>query len=61
MISHRPPGTSPGGIADAPIYARLVQERGDVPADIRGAAEHVWREVQQAMDSLHHTHPPGAR
>ncbi|WP_329459769.1 hypothetical protein [Streptomyces sp. NBC_01497] len=35
--------------ADAPIYGRLVQERGDVPDDVRRTAENVWREVERAM------------
>jgi hypothetical protein len=36
--------------ADAPIYARLVQERGDIPAEVRQTAEQTWREVDRAMD-----------
>ncbi|MFH8369368.1 hypothetical protein [Streptomyces sp. NPDC018031] len=35
---------------DAPIYARLVAERGDVPADVRQTAEKTLREVERAMD-----------
>ncbi|NUK25599.1 hypothetical protein [Streptomyces lunaelactis] len=36
--------------ADAPIYAGLIEERGDVPADVRRTAEQAWREVGRAMD-----------
>lgn len=36
--------------ADAPIYDRLVQERGDVPAEVRQTAERTLREVERAMD-----------
>ncbi|MGW7054261.1 hypothetical protein [Streptomyces sp. NPDC054887] len=36
--------------ADAPIYADLVEERGDVPAEVRQVAEKTLREVEQAMD-----------
>lgn len=35
---------------DAPIYDRLVHERGDVPCDVRKTAEETWREVGRAMD-----------
>jgi hypothetical protein len=35
---------------DAPIYAQLVQERGDVPADVRRTAEQTWHEVDHKMD-----------
>jgi hypothetical protein len=34
---------------DAPIYGRLVQERGDVPRDVRRTAEDVWREVERTI------------
>jgi hypothetical protein len=36
--------------AEAPIYAGLIEERGDVPADVRRTAEQTWREVGRAMD-----------
>ncbi|MBH5338654.1 hypothetical protein IHE55_29275 [Streptomyces pactum] len=36
--------------AEAPIYDRLVQERGDVPAEVRQTAERTLREVERAMD-----------
>ncbi|MBT2507807.1 MULTISPECIES: hypothetical protein [Streptomyces] len=35
---------------DAPIYAGLVEERGDVPAEVRQAAEQTLREVELAVD-----------
>jgi gamma-glutamylcyclotransferase (GGCT)/AIG2-like uncharacterized protein YtfP len=34
--------------ADAPIYALLVRERGDVLAEVRRIAEQTWQEVDQA-------------
>ncbi|MGW0549458.1 hypothetical protein [Streptomyces sp. Wb2n-11] len=36
--------------AEAPIYAGLIEERGDVPAEVRQIAEQTLREVEQAMD-----------
>ncbi|MFD4605376.1 hypothetical protein ACFWPQ_46105 [Streptomyces sp. NPDC058464] len=42
--------------SDAPIYERLIRERGDVAADARKTAEAAWREVGRAMDfRLPHT------
>ena len=35
---------------DAPIYDRLVRERGDVPTEVRRTAERTWREVEGTMD-----------
>ncbi|MEU0086576.1 hypothetical protein ACWGI0_10710 [Streptomyces sp. NPDC054802] len=35
---------------DAPIYADLVEERGDVPADVRRTAEETLREMGRVMD-----------
>ncbi|MEU6095058.1 hypothetical protein [Streptomyces sp. NPDC047079] len=34
---------------DAPIYHRLVAERGDVPARVRDAAESIRRELEGVM------------
>ncbi|MGW0735218.1 hypothetical protein [Streptomyces sp. NPDC002851] len=34
---------------DAPIYAQLVEERGDVPTEVRETAEETQREVEQAL------------
>ncbi|MEV5952935.1 hypothetical protein AB0M11_03985 [Streptomyces sp. NPDC051987] len=36
--------------SDAPIYERLIRERGDVAADARRTAEATWQEVGRAMD-----------
>ncbi|QNP66993.1 hypothetical protein [Streptomyces genisteinicus] len=36
--------------ADAPIYDSLVEERGDVPADVRRTAEETLREVGRTLD-----------
>ncbi|MCF1512763.1 hypothetical protein [Streptomyces glomeratus] len=42
---------------DAPIYHRLVAERGDVPARVRDAAESIRRELESIMRT---GQPPGA-
>ncbi|MCX4511052.1 MULTISPECIES: hypothetical protein [Streptomyces] len=36
---------------EAPIYDRLVTERGDVPAQVRREAEHALRTLEQVMRS----------
>lgn len=36
--------------SDAPIYERLIRERGDVAADARKTAEATWRDVGRIMD-----------
>ncbi|MEU1056592.1 hypothetical protein [Streptomyces sp. NPDC005876] len=43
---------------DSPIYDRLVAERGDVPALVRGEAERLHRELEVVMRPLR---SPGAR
>ncbi|MFI6104849.1 hypothetical protein ACIRD2_08190 [Streptomyces sp. NPDC093595] len=35
---------------DAPIYDRLIAERGDVPTDVRRVAEETLTQVTRAMD-----------
>ncbi|MEY9842688.1 hypothetical protein [Streptacidiphilus sp. EB103A] len=35
---------------DAPIYAQLVRERGDVPSEARRAAEEALRRSANAVD-----------
>jgi hypothetical protein len=35
---------------DAPIYAQLVHERGDVVEQARHAAEQTWRDVGQTVN-----------
>ncbi|MCS0636784.1 hypothetical protein NX801_14165 [Streptomyces sp. LP05-1] len=35
---------------DAPIYDTLIEERGDVPADVRQVAEETIRRMSLAMD-----------
>ncbi|MGW4566971.1 hypothetical protein ACWEN3_32780 [Streptomyces sp. NPDC004561] len=35
---------------DAPIYDRLVQERGDIPADVNAAATRLLRETDRAIN-----------
>ncbi|MFD7745998.1 hypothetical protein ACFV2V_16430 [Streptomyces sp. NPDC059698] len=35
---------------EAPIYAGLVEEQGDVPAEVRRVAEEVLREAGRAID-----------
>ncbi|KPC65084.1 hypothetical protein [Streptomyces chattanoogensis] len=41
---------SSAAISEAPIYDRLVEERGDVPAETRRIAEETQREVARAVD-----------
>ncbi len=41
---------SPADRSDAPIYAELVEERGDVPAEARRTAEQTQRMLEQAVD-----------
>ncbi|MFI2780330.1 hypothetical protein [Streptomyces sp. ALB3] len=36
--------------SDAPIYAGLVEEQGDVPAEVRRVAEETLQEVQSVLD-----------
>ncbi|MFD4943672.1 hypothetical protein ACFVYE_18745 [Streptomyces sp. NPDC058239] len=36
--------------SEAPIYARLVEEHGDVPAETRRVAEQTLREADRAVD-----------
>ncbi|MCK8677752.1 MULTISPECIES: hypothetical protein [Streptomyces] len=35
---------------DAPIYDRLIAERGDVPGDVRRTAEETLRRLTRAME-----------
>ncbi|MET7622793.1 hypothetical protein [Streptomyces sp. NPDC005408] len=41
---------SPADRSDAPIYARLVEERGDVPAEARRTAEQTQLELERTMN-----------
>lgn len=52
MNQHHSTGTA---AADAPIYARLVEEFGDVPAEVERAAAQILRDSDRAIDfsSLH--------
>ncbi|MFD9465031.1 hypothetical protein [Streptomyces sp. NPDC060027] len=43
---------------EAPIYAQLVAERGDVPAQVRGEAERIGRDLQRVMLPLQVSAPP---
>lgn len=47
--------------SEAPIYADLVEERGDVPADVRRTAEETLREVGRVMDFSDVLAPAGRR
>ncbi|WSC96503.1 hypothetical protein OG909_31670 [Streptomyces sp. NBC_01754] len=44
---------------EAPIYAGLVEEQGDVPAEVRRVAEETLREVDRALD-FGTVRPPGS-
>ncbi|WP_327351190.1 hypothetical protein [Streptomyces sp. NBC_01304] len=35
---------------DMPIYAAMIEEHGDVPADVRDTAERTLRRIEQVMD-----------
>nr|WP_229703860.1 hypothetical protein [Streptomyces albiflavescens] len=37
---------------DVPIYQRLVAERGDIPAQVRGEAERILHDLQRVMRPL---------
>ena len=43
---------------EAPIYTQLVAERGDVPAQVRGEAERIGRDLQRVMLPLQVSAPP---
>ncbi|MFI1769722.1 hypothetical protein ACH41H_48175 [Streptomyces sp. NPDC020800] len=47
MIQQGSSRTMPG---EAPIYDRLVSERGDVPAEVNSAAARLLRETERAVD-----------
>ncbi|SER99817.1 hypothetical protein OG352_00835 [Streptomyces sp. NBC_01485] len=36
---------------DTPIYHRLISERGDVPAQVRGEAERIKRDLDRVMNA----------
>ncbi|MEE1754625.1 hypothetical protein [Streptomyces sp. SP18CS02] len=38
---------------DAPIYAQLIRERGDVPSEVREVAEETLRNLERAMNWGH--------
>ncbi|MFD6919628.1 hypothetical protein ACFV99_05320 [Streptomyces sp. NPDC059944] len=38
---------------EAPIYRQLISERGDVPAQVRGEAERIRRDLQRVMPPRH--------
>ncbi|WP_431984074.1 hypothetical protein [Streptomyces qinglanensis] len=46
-----------------PIYSSLIEEHGDVPGDVRQAAEALAQEAEQAVDfsPVHHRHPSTGR
>ncbi|MEU7317650.1 hypothetical protein [Streptomyces sp. NPDC007083] len=46
-----------------PIYSSLIEEHGDVPGDVRQAAEALTQEAEQAVDfsPVHHRHPSTGR
>ncbi|MER5372908.1 hypothetical protein [Streptomyces sp. NPDC002132] len=53
---------------ETPIFSRLVAERGDVPAEVRGEAERIHRDLAHVMrqsstshlGAPQHTSGPGA-
>ncbi|MFF4243334.1 hypothetical protein ACFYY2_02535 [Streptomyces sp. NPDC001822] len=47
--------------SDAPIYAGLVEEQGDVPAEVRRVAEETLLEVDRVLDFSTMRVPAAAR
>ncbi|MFF1357744.1 hypothetical protein [Streptomyces sp. NPDC058297] len=46
---------------EAPIYSRLIQERGDIPAQVRAVAEQTLRDLERVMPApLPRSTPPQA-
>ncbi|MEV6193103.1 hypothetical protein AB0M19_11950 [Streptomyces sp. NPDC051920] len=45
---------------EAPIYRQLIAERGDVPAQVRGEAERIRRDLQRVMPPLEASAPAAA-
>ncbi|MFE3326618.1 hypothetical protein [Streptomyces sp. NPDC059176] len=41
---------SPADRTEAPIYATLIEERGDVPAEVRRTAEQAKQELERAIN-----------
>ncbi|MGY0055008.1 hypothetical protein ACWY4P_00160 [Streptomyces sp. LZ34] len=37
---------------ETPIFSRLVAERGDVPAQVRGEAERIRRDLAQVLRQM---------
>ncbi|WP_331755597.1 hypothetical protein [Streptomyces sp. NBC_01643] len=38
---------------DTPIYNRLIAERGDIPAQVRGEAQRLGQELERVMRPRH--------
>ncbi|MEU0126571.1 MULTISPECIES: hypothetical protein [unclassified Streptomyces] len=47
--------------SEAPIYAGLVEEQGDVPAEVRRVAEATLEEVDRVLDFSTMSVPAAAR
>ncbi|MEU9361960.1 hypothetical protein AB0D35_28195 [Streptomyces sp. NPDC048301] len=47
--------------SDAPIYAGLVEEQGDVPAEVRRVAEETLQEIEGLLDFSAMRVPAAAR
>ncbi|OIJ63669.1 hypothetical protein [Streptomyces mangrovisoli] len=45
---------------EAPIYRQLIAERGDVPAQVRGEAERIARDLQRVMPPMRVSAPVAA-
>lgn len=52
MTTHdRPrPADEHQDVPEAPIFARLLREHGDILTDVREAAQEVQQEAEQALD-----------
>ncbi|MEU2225008.1 hypothetical protein [Streptomyces sp. NPDC018347] len=46
---------------ETPIFSRLVAERGDIPAQVRGEAERIHRDLAQVLHRGPASHPGAPR
>ncbi|TYR53323.1 hypothetical protein FY004_27335 [Streptomyces parvus] len=49
----------PTGCDDTPIYRRLIAERGDAPAQVRGKAQRLQSALERDTCPAPQTNPPG--
>ncbi|MEV7959066.1 hypothetical protein [Streptomyces sp. NPDC088141] len=44
---------------ETPIYSRLIAEQGDIPAQVRGEAERIHRDLERVIPPAHRSPPAG--